>query len=124
MALIDRRIGSFSTIIGVACMAMLYPVLAGALLSLVMVCISNRNGVTLATGTVLLLVVDGASFGIVSKIFYKLAMGTYGKQVQGDEALYMALGGMAILYQVYKHVRKVWFTIKRIPDPNDEHPTV
>ncbi|MDZ5814543.1 hypothetical protein U4I65_05815 [Stenotrophomonas maltophilia] len=105
-------------------MAMLYPVLAGALLSLLMVCISNQNGVTLATGTVLLLVVDGASFGIVSKIFYKLAMGTYGNQVQGDEALYMALGGMAILYQVYKHVRKVWFTIKQIPDPNDEHPTV
>ncbi|MDV3513105.1 hypothetical protein [Stenotrophomonas sp. C1657] len=124
MALIDWRLGSFSKIIGVACMAMLYPVLVGALLSLVMVYISNRSGVTLATGTVLLLVVDGASVGIVSKIFYKLAMGAYGNQVQGDEALYMTLGGMAILYQVYKHVRKVWFTIKQIPDPNDEHPTV
>lgn len=105
-------------------MAMLYPVVMGVLLSVVMVWMSNRNNATLATGTLLLLVVDGASFGVVSKIVYKLGVGAYGDQVQGDEVLYMGLGGMAVLYQVYKHVRKVWYSTKEIPDPNDDQRTV
>ncbi len=31
---------------------------------------------------------------------------------------------MAIIYQADKHVRIVWYSAKRIPDPNDSQPTV